>query len=312
MRSGPGTLLILAGVLLFSFWGMPALLAAPAAADSFFFSTGTPDGRIATLSRQASPGSLETETADDFILTQATSITHATFTGLLPLGSTSTNVSNVEIEFYHVFPADSANPPSGNAPTRMNSPADVEIAAATRDGTLGNLAFTPTIGSNFMAANSVVNGIHAFPNQTTGGEGPVTGLETVFNITFNTPVELPADHYFFRPEVLLDNGNFLWLSAPRPIVGGTGPFVGDLQSWARNDGPPDGLAPDWLRIGQDIVGGTNFPTFNATFSLTGDVVPEPSTVCLLAPALVGLGGMRWMMVRRRRPAVTRDKRSIRA
>ena len=88
------------------------------------------------------------------------------------------------------------------------------------------------------------------------------------------------------------------------------PICGDLQSWTRNDGPPDGLAPDWLRIGQDIVGGTNFPTFNATFSLTGDVVPEPSTVCLLAPALVGLGGMRWMMVRRRRPAVTRDKRSI--
>ena len=36
----------------------------------FFFSTGNPDGLIATLSRVASPGKLETETADDFVTTQ--------------------------------------------------------------------------------------------------------------------------------------------------------------------------------------------------------------------------------------------------
>ena len=40
-----------------------------------------------------------------------TSITQATFTGLIPSGA---NITNVEIEFYHVFPKDSANPPSGN------------------------------------------------------------------------------------------------------------------------------------------------------------------------------------------------------
>src|SRR5215471_15855360 len=120
-------------VLLVSLWGMPALLAAPAAANAFFFSTGTPDGKIATLSRRPSPGLLETETADDFILNSATSLTQATFTGLLPTGSSPSDVSNVEIEFYHVFPKDSANPPSGNVPTRTNSPADVEIGSATRD-----------------------------------------------------------------------------------------------------------------------------------------------------------------------------------
>ena len=37
--------------------------ALPAAATPFFFSTGNPDGLIATLSRQASTGKLETETA---------------------------------------------------------------------------------------------------------------------------------------------------------------------------------------------------------------------------------------------------------
>jgi hypothetical protein len=39
--------------------------------------------------------------------------------------------------------------------------------------------------------------------------------------------------------------------------------VGDLQSWIRNDE----LAPDWLRIGADIVGAG---AFNASFSLSGE------------------------------------------
>ena len=58
----------------------------PAAADVFFFSTGSPDGLIATLSRTASPGKLETDTADDFVTTAPTVITNATFIGLLPSG----------------------------------------------------------------------------------------------------------------------------------------------------------------------------------------------------------------------------------
>ncbi len=292
MRSTLRTLLILGSVLLVSSWGMPALLAAPAAADTFFFSTGNPDGKIATLSRRPSPGLIETETADDFILNTATSITQATFTGLLPLGSSLSNIENVEIEFYHVFPKDSANPPSGNVPSRMNSPADVEIASATRDFSAGDFSVSTSIlNPNFMVANTVVNGINKKPNQTTGGEGPTTGEETLFDITFNTPVDLPPDHYFFRPEVLSADGNFLWLSAPKPIVSPGTPFAPDLQSWTRND---DGLAPDWLRVGQDIVGGSPFPTFNATFSLTGVTIPEPPTPWLCSSALVALAGMRLM------------------
>ena len=88
-----------------------AMLATPASAGSFFFSTGNPDGKIATLSRPASAGNLETETADDFVLSQPTQIDSATFTGLLPLGAPLTSVTQVEIEFYHVFPTDSTNWP---------------------------------------------------------------------------------------------------------------------------------------------------------------------------------------------------------
>ena len=45
-------------------------------------------------------------------------------------------------------------------------------------------------------------------------------------------------------------GDFLYLSAPRPIVAPGTPFAGDLQAWIRNSD----LAPDWLRIGTDIIG----------------------------------------------------------
>jgi len=61
----------------------------------------------------------------------------------------------------------------------------------------------------------------------------------------------------------LSNGNFLRLSAPKPIVPPGTPFSPDLQSWIRNAD----LAPDWLRIGTDITGQG---PFNASFSLLGE------------------------------------------
>jgi hypothetical protein len=257
------------------------LLASQASAGSYFFSTGVPDGKIGTLSRPSSPGKIQTETADDFVVTETTLITQAKFTGLLPSGAPLTSIENVEIEIYHVFPNDSADPPSGNVPARTNSPADVEIDSATRDGADGSLSFTSTLlDPGFIVANSVVNGINKSPNQKTNGEGSVTGEEVLITVTFNPPILLPADRYFFRPVVLLSSGDFLWLSAPKPT---TPPlFPGDLQSWIRNDD----LAPDWLRIGTDI---TAQGPFNATFSLfgesdaDGDGVPDSLDLCPNTP-----------------------------
>ena len=60
-----------------------AVMPLSAAADSFVFSTGNPDGKIATATRPESAGKFEIESADDFGLTAQTSITGATFTGLL-------------------------------------------------------------------------------------------------------------------------------------------------------------------------------------------------------------------------------------
>lgn len=61
---------------------------------------------------------------------------------------------------------------------------------------------------------------------------------------------------------------------PKPIVPPGTPFPAgstDLQSWMRDDPP---LAPDWLRIGTDILKqGTapTFTTFNASFKLKGKI-----------------------------------------
>jgi hypothetical protein len=260
------------------------LLVSSAEASPFFFSTGSPDGLIGTLSRPSAPGQIQTETADDFIISQPTRLDSATFTGLLPTGAPLSSVTRVEIELYRVFPLDSTNPPSGHVPMRTNSPGDVEVGTDTRDSVGGSLSFITTfLNTSFTVNNSVVNGIHASPGQTTGGEGPVAGEEVLFSVAFNPGILLPADHYFFRPEVQLSNGNFLWLSAPKPITSGT-PFSPDLQSWTRNDT----LAPDWLRIGTDIVGGSTPPTYNAAFSLSGEIVPEPNGLLAAAAGLVAL------------------------
>lgn len=248
--------------------------------DSFFFSTGSPDGKLGALSRPAGSQGLETETADDFALTQPTVISGATMHGLIPAGAPVSSVGRVEVEIYHIFSQDSdvgrtSGPPTfstANVPTRVNSPSDVEIDAATRDSDNGTLSFITTSVSTFTVQNTVINGINKAPGQTTHGEGPATGEQVEINITFNPPLFLPPGHYFFRPEAEVSGGNFLFLSAPRPITSGT-PFPAgttDLQAWIRNAN----LAPDWLRIGTDIIGSG---TFNMTFSLTGNTIPEAGT-----------------------------------
>jgi hypothetical protein len=269
---------------------MGLLPAAAAAAETpFFFSTGDPDGKIATAARPDTGGKFEIESADDFILDATTAMTGGSFTGLLT-GRLS-SVGEVRVEIYRVFPKDSdvgrasGSPTFSTAqvPTRSNSPSDV--AFAERDTTNSNLTFSTTDLGSFTASNSIQpSGVHPAPSFHTGGDGAITGEEVKFDVTFTTPLTLAADHYFFVPQVEVTDadGNFFWLSAPKPIAAGTGPFVGDLQSWTRDEV----LDPDWLRVGTDI---TSQGPFNAAFSLQGAVVPEPSTWAMMLIGFAGLG-----------------------
>ena len=240
----------------------PVFPADPPPATTFFFSTGNPDGRIASVSHPEGRGKTEHESADDFILTKPTILMGASFTGLLDHGGPG-EIKQVVVELYHVFPKDSNTTRTPQVPTRVNSPGDKRFdARSSEDGTL---QYTVTVlNPHFQVANSVIEGINPLPNQTTGGEGPVAGQEVQISVLFDPPFVLPADQYFFVPQVLLqgEGGNFLWLSAPHPE------FTNDLQMWVRKED----LKPDWLRVGQDIVGGSPFPTFNGSFSLIG-VIP---------------------------------------
>lgn len=245
--------------------------AVAAQAQHFSFTTGSPDAKLGALSRPAGSQGLETETADDFVLTQPTVVSGATVHGLITGGSAS-NVTRVEVEIYHIFSVDSDTSRTPSVPTRANSPSDHEIGNATRDSNGGTLSFVANAIGDFQVQNTVVDGINKFPQQLTHGEGAARGEQVEIDVTFSTPLFLPAGHYFFRPEVEVSGGNFLFLSAPRPTTAGT-PFpagITDLQAWIRNAN----LSPDWLRIGGDIVGAG---TFNMTFSLDGNSVPGVGT-----------------------------------
>lgn len=274
-------------------WFACGLLASAASlrAAPFHFSTGNPTGEMA-MATGTVKGADEIEAADDFVLTQTTQLTSASFYGLLPSAGDLVNLSSVAVEIYRIFPLDSDTGRVPSVPTRVNSPADGAFGSGA-----GTFAAT-LLASAFTSANSVVNGINPAPNQTTGGEGPVTGAEVRIDFTFTTPLALDAGQYFFVPLVDLGSasgGHFLWLNGTRPITGAdTTPFLPDLQAWIRDES----LAPDWLRVGGDIVGGGK--SYNGAFELngiTGSATVPDQGGSSLALLVIGLGSV--TLVRRR-------------
>jgi hypothetical protein len=243
-----------------------AAFALDGAEDTVHFATNDSDDRMAmgTVTQN------DVEAADDFVLAEATQITHATFTGLLaPTGAPGTipHVDDVEVEIYRVFPFDSDTTRVIGVPVRTNSPADDAFDARDSGAVSAGVAeitFTSTVLADpVTVADSVLDHLHP----AAGSDGPVTGQKVLFDVTFDPPIALPAGHYFFKPAVASNNSVFYWLSSPRPITSPGTPIVGatDLQAWIRDDL----LAPDWLRVGTDLIGGATPPTFNATFSLDG-------------------------------------------
>jgi hypothetical protein len=281
-------------------FGLGAMLAS-SALGATIYNNLTPNNQMAIATRPESGSAFEIEAGDDFVLGSRTIINTASFVGLIVPGSGGTPaISQIVAEMYRVFPLDSNTARTPNVPTRMNSPSDV--ALVSRDSASSELTFSSSVlSATFTALNSVQpGGIHPSPFQNTMGNGPLTGQEVQINLTFATPFDLQADHFFFVPQVLLTNGGqFYWLSASRPISGaGTTPFppgVTDLQAWTRDTF----LDPDWLRVGTDIVGGATPPTFNTAFSLEGTVVPEPATMWVFLLGVAAISGGRLFASRRK-------------
>ena len=183
--------------LLAAFLCFASIIATSTKADQLYNNL-TPNSSIGLASQtDMSPGG-EVEAADDFIFTTPTTINSASFTGLISAGTFGVpTIAGVTIEIYRVFPFDSDTNRTPNVVTRANSPSDVAFASRTSSSP-GDLTFsTATQASSFTTLNSVqVGGINPKPNQTTGGNGPVTGQEVQFDVTFTKPFDLPADHYF--------------------------------------------------------------------------------------------------------------------
>jgi hypothetical protein len=240
-------------------------------------------------------GKFEIESADDFILGTKTSITGATFTGLLTDRAPLSSVGEVRVEIYRVFPNDSnvgrtsgtgTSPPfqTPNVPTRQNSPSDVEFT--DRDTASGNLNFTMTDLGAFNALNTVEpGGIDPKPGRTTGGDGKIAGEEVQFNVTFSDPLILPADHYFFVPQVEVKDAAISFGCRRRDrSTAAPGLSLGICRSDPRCHARP-GLAA--CRHGHP--GRRDTPTFNAAFSLSGSAVPEPSSWAMIVLGFVGVG-----------------------
>ena len=270
------------------------LFAMPAAADTpFFFSTGDPDGKMATATRPDT-APFEIELADDFVLTSSTSITSATFTGLLPPVRRATQVV---VEIYRVFPKDfecrahqrAADLLDAKVPTRVNSPSDVEFD--DRDSRASDLSFTTSLVTPASPRSTRCNRRHpSQPSQTTGGNGAVTGEEVQFNVTFTTPFLLPADHYFFVPQVELDGRRL-------PLA------VGAETDRLARDAVPAGLhRPAELdprcsarprlaarRHGHRRPNRTRIPDLQRGVLADRRRVPEPSTWAMMLLGFAGLG-----------------------
>src|ERR1700744_1433858 len=88
--------------------------------------TGNPDGMLGAVSRQGN-GFVETETGDDFNLNVSALITGGSFYGLIGPNVSLSDISDVTVEIYRVFPNDSDTVRTQNVPSRLNSPSDVEF-----------------------------------------------------------------------------------------------------------------------------------------------------------------------------------------
>ena len=89
-------------------WAALGMLFAISVKAAVIYDNLAPNSQMAIASRPGGPGTFEIEAADDFLLSSSTSITSASFIGLMVPGTAGTpSISDIQIEIYRVFPQDS-------------------------------------------------------------------------------------------------------------------------------------------------------------------------------------------------------------
>ena len=200
---------------------MPAAALLPAV---YSFSTGDPDGLIATAARPESrPENSRSNRPMTSCSPNTTSITSATFTGLVPAGSSATGVV---VEIYRVFPTDSDVGAHQRAANVLDGPGAhagqfaLRYRARRARHRERPISRPRSLDPSFTANNSVTAG--RYPSQTEPTPPAATvrsrARKCSSTVNFATPFVLPADHYFFVPQVELGRtATFFWLSAPKPV-----------------------------------------------------------------------------------------------
>ena len=270
----------------------------------FSFSTGNPDGKMATATRPDTGAPFEIESADDFVLTHSTSITSATFTGLLPDEAPLSDVGEVVVEIYRVFPKDSdAGPADRHFSTRkcrrgsIRLPMSHSLTATQRSG----LTFTPRRGERPSPRPTPCSRAASIPSthiHRRQRSRHRRGSAVRRNV--HHPVRPPR-----RP---------LFLRAPGAALGRRLSCGCRRRSRSARTARRSRPGSPTCRAGPAMTGHRarlaarrhgHRPTrapFNAAFSLTGTVVPEPSTWAMMLLGFAGLGFAGYRQARKARPA----------
>ena len=220
-------------------------LATPTWADPFS-QHGTPDGLLGALSQPASTGHLETETTNNFLLTDTDAHRSGDHHQVDPVG-------NCPGEYSATSRSRSITSSRGLGRPLGERALHSQLTRGCRDRhhharwEPRNARFQHSLLDELSVLNTVMDGINRAPTNVTDGEGPASG--TVVQITITFIPDRPAGgitHYFFHQEVQVAGGDFLYLSAPKPIVAPGTPVTGDFQAWIRNSDLPDRTGCEWV------------------------------------------------------------------
>jgi hypothetical protein len=242
-----------------------AVLAGAQAAT--LFTTGAPDGAVGVVSGGVLnfPGTVFSA-ADDFILFNESLISGGTFTGLITPPLRYTDIVDVSLSIYNV-----------TASTATGQPVFVpDGLAAYANSTSGQLTYAQENSSANTAERT-------FPRASQ--PVPFFGFGTTFNFVLESPIVLPAGHYFVSPRVVVTSvpggppqpGLFYWLSAPWP-VGTSATDYGAVLIGGGDAGPSF-----WVPV-SNAAGGPE----NMSFSLRGEEIPEPAAAWLILAGLAAL------------------------